>query len=375
MQQNNHRTWAEIDLNAIEHNFKQIQGYVGKTPIMAIIKANAYGHGSFRVAQCLEKAGASYFAVATVNEAIELREQGLKSPIMILGYVGDEDAYLIARYNITVPVYDCLTANVFSNAAKQENKKIRIHFALDTGMTRIGFPARHLNKTVDQILTISKLKNLIIEGIFTHFAVSDTPDGKEFTNIQIKEFHKVIEKLEKHGLHIPLKHCTNSGGVLQYKNGYYDMVRAGIILYGYYPDSSIPHTLNLKPAMRLKARVIQVRNVEAGRTISYGRTYKVTKPIRQAVISIGYADGYLRSGSGNAKISVKGKTAPVLGRICMDMCMIEIPKGVELNRGDEVTIFGDNIITADDVAKASNTICYEILCSASARVPRIYING
>ena len=374
MQQNNHRTWAEIDLSAIEHNFKEIQKYVGNCPIMAIIKADAYGHGSFRVAQCLAKAGASYFAVATVSEAIELREQGVTLPIMILGYVGDEDAYLIARYDIAVPVYDCETAMVFSNAAKKEGKQIRIHFALDTGMTRIGFPARHVEQTVNEILELSKFEGLIVEGMFTHFAVSDTLDGSDFTHTQLDEFYAVSQKLEQAGLHIPLKHCANSGGVLQYKEGYYDMVRAGIILYGYYPDPSLPRTLDLHPAMCLKARVVQVRRVEEGRTVSYGRTYCVTRPINEAVISIGYADGYLRSGSGNVQMSVKGKKAPVLGRICMDMCMIEVPEGVTLKRGDEVTIFGDALITADDVAIAAGTISYEVLCAASVRVPRIYIN-
>ena len=375
MQQNNHRTWAEIDLSAIEHNFKEIQKHVGNCPIMGIIKADAYGHGSFRVAQCLAKAGVSYFAVATVSEAIELREQGVTLPIMILGYVGDEDAYLIARYDIAVPVYDSETALVFSGAAQKEGKPIRIHFALDTGMTRIGFPARHVDETVNEILNLSKLEGLIIEGMFTHFAVADTVDGSDFTHKQMEEFHMIAQKLEQAGLNIPLKHCANSGGVLQYKEGYYDMVRAGIILYGYYPDTSLPRTLDLRPAMRIKARVVQVRDVEEGRTVSYGRTYLVKHPIKEAVISIGYADGYLRSGSGNVHISVKGKKASVLGRICMDMCMIEVPEGVDLKRGDEVTIFGDNLITADDVAIASGTISYEVLCAASARVPRIYING
>lgn len=375
MQLNTHRTWAEIDLGAIEHNFKQIKKYVGDYPIMAIIKADAYGHGSFRVAQSLAKAGASYFAVATVSEAIELREQGVTLPIMILGYVGDEDAYLISRYDITVPVYDYETAKVFSQAAKQAGKPIKIHFALDTGMTRIGFPARHVKQTVKEILKLSKLSGIVVEGIFTHFSVADTLDGAEFTNMQIDEFNAVVLELEQAGLHIPFKHCTNSGGVLQYKSGYYDMVRAGIILYGYYPDTSLPKNLNLKPAMRLKARVVQVRKLEEGRFISYGKTFKTTKPINEAVISIGYADGYLRSGSGNVQMSVNGKKANVLGRICMDMCMIEVPDGVCLSRGDEVTIFGDDVISADDVANASGTISYEVLCAISSRVPRIYING
>ncbi len=373
MQQNKHRTWAEVDLGAIEHNFHVIQQYVGNDmPVMAIIKADAYGHGSIRVAERLAAAGAARFAVATVAEAIELREQGVKLPILILGYVGDEDARLIARYDISVPVYDMETAEVFSLAAQQEGSPIRVHYALDTGMTRIGFAARHLEQTVQDILHVSTMPGLISEGMFTHFAVADSLDGGEFTQQQLNEFRTVADALETAGLHIPVKHCANSGGVLQYKEGYFDMVRAGIILYGYNPDPSLPQVLDLRPAMTLKARVVQVRDVEPGRTVSYGRTYEVTHPIREAVISIGYADGYFRGGSGRAHVLADGKVAPVLGRVCMDMCMIEVPDGADVHRGDSVIVFGPDKITADDVAKAANTISYEVLCAVSSRVPRIY---
>ena len=372
MKQNKHRTWAEIDLGAIEHNFRVIQEYVGDCPVMAIIKADAYGHGSVRVAERLAAAGAARFAVATVSEAIELREQGVKLPILILGYVGDEDARLIARYDISVPVYERETAQVFSLAAQQEGSPIRVHFALDTGMTRIGFAARRVQETVDEIIRLAALPGLVAEGMFTHFAVADTLDGQAFTQRQMEEFRAVAEGLEGSGLHIPVKHCANSGGVLQYKDGYFDMVRAGIILYGYYPDPSLPRVLDLRPAMTLKARVVQVRDVEPGRTVSYGRTYEVTRPMQQAVLSIGYADGYLRAASGRAYVLADGKPAPVLGRICMDMCMIEVPEGAQIKRGDEVIIFGPGEITADHVAQAAGTISYEVLCAASARVPRIY---
>ena len=374
MKHNKHRTWAEIDLNIIEHNFKTIQEHVGDCPIMAIIKADAYGHGSVPVAKRLAKAGAARFAVATVPEAVELRENGIDLPLLILGYVGDEDTDLIAQYDIAVPVYDRETAESFSEAAQQAGKSIRVHFALDTGMTRIGFAARRTEETVREIAELSALPGLIPEGMFTHFAVADALDGEEFTLRQMEEFRAVAEGLEKVGVRIPVKHCANSGGVLQYKNGYFDLVRAGIILYGYHPDASLPRLLDLHPAMTLKARVVQVRDVEPGRTVSYGRTYEVTRPMREAVISIGYADGYLRTGSNRAKVLVDGKVAPVLGRICMDMCMIEVPEGAQVRRGDEVIIYGDGPITADEVAAAAETISYEILCAVSARVPRIYID-
>ena len=373
MKQNNHRTWAEIDLGAIEHNFKVIQQHVGNRPVMAVIKADAYGHGSVQVAKRLERVGAARFAVATVPETVRLRENGIDLPILILGYVGDEDVQELARYDIAAPVYDRETAEVFSEAAQQAGKPIRIHFALDTGMTRIGFAARRVLETVQEISKLAKLPGLQIEGMFTHFAVADTLDGEAFTRRQMAEFQTVAEELERKGVHIPVKHCANSGAVLQYKEGYFDMVRAGIILYGYYPDPALPRTLDLRPAMTLKARVVQVRDVEPGRTVSYGRTYEISHPMREAVLSIGYADGYLRTGSNRVQVLVGGRKAPVLGRICMDMCMIEVPEGVSIMRGDEVTIFGNGPVTADDVAAAAGTISYEVLCAVSARVPRIYI--
>ena len=201
-------------------------------------------------------------------------------------------------------VYDRETAQVFSLAAQQEGSPIRVHFALDTGMTRIGFAARRVQETVDEIIHLAALPGLVAEGMFTHFAVADTLDGQAFTQQQMEEFRAVAEGLEGSGLHIPVKHCANSGGVLQYKDGYFDMVRAGIILYGYYPDPSLPRVLDLRPAMTLKARVVQVRDVEPGRTVSYGRTYEVTRPMQQAVLSIGYADGYLRAASGLSLIHI-----------------------------------------------------------------------
>ncbi|MGM9612733.1 MAG: alanine racemase [Butyricicoccus sp.] len=371
---NKHRTWAEIDLNTIEHNFRVIQEHVGNTPVLAVIKADAYGHGSVQVAKRLAKAGAARFAVATVPEAVQLREHGIELPILILGYVGDEDTDLLTQYDIAAPVYDRETAEVFSQAAQKAGKPIRVHFALDTGMTRIGFAARRTEETVREIAELAKLPGLLPEGMFTHFAVADTLDGETFTRQQMDEFRAIGEGLEQAGVHLAVKHCANSGAVLQYKNGYFDLVRAGIILYGYHPDPALPRTLDLHPAMTLKARVVQVRDVEPGRTVSYGRTYTVDHPMREAVISIGYADGYLRTGSNRVHVLVDGKKAPVLGRICMDMCMIEVPEGTQIKRGDEVTIFGDGPVTADDVAQAAGTISYEVLCAVSARVPRIYID-
>lgn len=374
MEQDKQRAWAEIDLGAIEHNFRVIQQYAGDTPVLAVVKANAYGHGSVRVAERLVKAGATRFAVATIHEAIELRACGITLPILVLGYVHDADAPLLARYDIAATVSDRQTAAVFSAAAQQAGRPIRVHAALDTGMTRLGFAARQVQETVREIAGLAKLPGLILEGLFTHFAVADAPDGAAFTQQQLEDFRAVEQALGRAGVHIPVRHCANSGGVLQYKHGYFDLVRAGILLYGYHPDTALPRMLDLRPAMTLKARVVQVRDVLPGQTISYGRTYQVQKPLREAVISIGYADGYLRTGSNRAQMLVDGKKAPVLGRICMDMCMVEVPCGACAKRGDAVVVFGNAAVTADDVAEAAGTISYEVLCAVSARVPRIYMN-
>lgn len=374
MKQNTHRVWAEINLGAIEHNFRAIAQYTGGCPVLAVVKADAYGHGGARVAQRLAKAGASWFAVATVPEALELRRHGIAQPILILGYVSDAEAPLLVQYDIAAPVYDEGSAQAFSRAAQQADKPIHVHFALDTGMTRIGFAAAQPQQTVQQIAALAGLPGLVPEGLFTHFAVSDTLDGKDFTLQQMQRFQAVADGLAQAGVQIAVRHCANSGGVLQYKNGYFDMVRAGILLYGYHPDVSLPHVLDLRPAMTLKARIVQVRDAQPGSTVSYGRTYTVPHPMRIAVLSIGYADGLLRTASGKAQVLIDGKKAPILGRICMDMCMAQVPEGAAAQRGDSVTIFGEAPLTADDFAAAAGTISYEVLCAVSARVPRIYID-
>lgn len=373
MEKNIHRTWAEIDLNAIEHNFKEISRQVAGTPVLCVIKANAYGHGSVIVAERLQRAGAAYFGVATVPEAIELREHGITLPILILGYVDEADAQMVARYHITVAVYDFDTAEMFAHAAQSVGQDIMVHFKLDTGMTRLGFPAGQIEQTIQQILQISRMKGLKPDGIFTHFAVSDEVNGQAYTAMQQAQFEEICRRLTQNGLDLPVRHCANSGAVLQYQNSYMNMVRAGIILYGFYPDSALNKTIALRPAMTLKAHVVQVRQIEAGVAVSYGRTYETTQKTRLAVLSIGYADGYFRAGSNKAQVMLHGRIVPIVGRICMDMCMAELPEDLEVQRGDEAIIYGAQGVTAETAAAAAGTITYEILCAVSNRVPRIYI--
>ena len=371
MEVNQHRTWAEIDLGAIEHNYRVICEQA-QAPVLCVVKADAYGHGAVQVAKRLEKMDAPYFAVATIPEGVELREAGIETPILILGYVDEKDMDTAAQYGITVPVYDRETAELISAAAERTGKPVTVHYKLDTGMTRLGFPSWECEQTVQDILACSKLPGLISEGIFTHFAVADVPSGEEYTELQYKRFLDVCEGLQAAGLDLPLRHCANSGAIQTYEKMHCTMTRAGSILYGYRPDASVPPVLDLKPAMTVKARVVQVRDIPANTTISYGRTFETAEPTRMAVISMGYADGYLRTGSGKAQVLLGGVKAPVLGRICMDMCMVRIPEGVDVHRGDEVTVFGPEGWTAEDAADAAGTISYEVLCAISRRVPRFY---
>ena len=300
MQPNKHRTWAEIDLGAIEHNYRVICE-AAKAPVLCVVKADCYGHGAVPVANRLQSMGAPYFAVATVPEAVELRENGIEKPIIILGYIDAADMDTVAEYGITAPVYDEETAELLSAAAVRTGRDITVHYKLDTGMTRIGFPSWEREETVRRILECAKKPGLRSEGIFTHFAVADVPSGEEYTEMQYDRFRGVCEGLAENGLDLPLRHCANSGAIQSYKQMHCTMTRAGIILYGYRPDASVPPVLDLKPAMTVKARVVQVRDIPAHTTISYGRTFETGEPTHMAVVSVGYADGFLRTGSGKAR--------------------------------------------------------------------------
>ncbi len=371
MDVNKNRTWAEIDLGAVCHNYKVICEKA-KSPVLCVVKADAYGHGAVRVAKRLQQLGTPYFAVATMDEALELRENGISKPILILGFVNEHEMEPAVKNNITLSVYDYETAKLVSKAASNANGEITVHYKLDTGMTRLGFRSWEKENTIRQILECSRLPGIKSEGIFTHFAAADVPDGKEYTRLQFSRFSAVCEGLKNKGLELPVIHCANSAGIQHYRETHCTMTRAGIILYGCRPDVSVPYQLDLKPAMTLKARVAQVRDIPGNTSISYGRSFTTDKPEKIAVVTIGYADGFLRTGSGKTYVIINGKKTPVLGRICMDMCMVRIPEGENLHRGDEVTIFGPDVWTAENNAAAAGTISYEVLCAVSRRVPRFY---
>lgn len=381
------RCWAEINLQNLEYNFTQIRQHVKtakpEAKVLAVIKADAYGHGAVQAAKILQEAGADYFAVATVQEGVELREAGFTFPILVLGYVGDEDAALLADYDIAAALCDKATAITFSRAAQAEGKSIRVHIALNTGMTRVGFETRSTKENVVEILDALQLPGIEVEGAFTHFAVADVDGGEEFTELQYRRFADMCLELEKNGVHLTYRHCANSAAILQhthtfttdlYEDTAFNMVRAGIILYGYYPDADTRKTVPLKPVMTVKARVAQVRDIPAGDSIGYGRTYVADKPMRIAVFTMGYADGYPRVASNHISVVIHGKIVPAVGRICMDMSFAAVD-GMEVKRGDEVVIFGEGPVSADTLADAAGTISYEILCDVGKRVPRIYIQA
>ena len=365
--------WAEIDLDIIANNMRNIKKLAGDKEVMAVVKADCYGHGALDVAPVLLENGASRLAVAMLTEAIELRNNNITAPIMILGYtplyLGEE----LINYDIEQTIYDLDYAKELSDLALTLNKKAKVHIALDTGMGRIGFlPSQ---ESFNQVCEICSLKGLDVVGIFTHFSSADEKD-KDYTHYQFNQISSFIEKLTEVGINIPLKHASNSGAIIDMPNTYLDSVRAGIILYGYYPSNEVnKENLSIQPALTLKARIAHVKELEQGMYIGYNRTYKTTRKSIIATIPIGYADGFDRT-QNNPKVMINGVLCDVVGRICMDQCMVKIPENLSVNIEDEVLIMGDEAgVTPEDLASRRGTINYEVLCSVSRRVSRDYILG
>ena len=364
------RTWAEINLDNLKYNFKNIREKTEKSAkIMAIIKADGYGHGAVQLARALRKEGADCFGVALCDEGIQLRHHRIEEDILILGIVPDEKIEDIIEYNLIPAVTSFDFADKLN---KRADDKVKIHIKVDTGMGRIGFSCT--NESVKTIKEISMLKNIEIEGIFTHFATADE-ENEEKTLKQFDKFMNFVEMLEKEGVHIPVKHCTNSAAIMRFPQMHLDMVRPGIILYGYYPSMYLKgKEIDLKPVMTLKSLVTTVKTVEQDSEISYGGTYTAKKGEKIATLGIGYADGLLRTLSNKLKVEVKGEKFNQTGRICMDQCMIDVSNANNINAGDEAVIFGENN-SADELAEICGTISYEILCMVGKRVPRVYLNS
>ena len=362
------RTWAEISLDNLEYNFKNIRKKTNKSAkIMAVVKADAYGHGAVQVAKCLKDAGADCFGVALCDEGIYLRKNGIEDEILVLGVVPEEKIDELIEYKL-VPT---ITTTEFAEKLNEKVKeKIKVHIKLDTGMGRIGFPCT--DDTVEKIINISKLDNIEIEGIFTHFATADE-ENTEKTMAQFEKFMSIIEKLEQMGIHIPVKHCANSAAIMRFEQMHLDMVRPGIILYGYYPSMYLKDKeIALKPVMTLKTKVSDVKTLECDEEISYGGTYTAKKGNKIATLGIGYADGLSRGLSNKLIVTVNNEKFKQIGRICMDQCMIEVSNANNINTGDEAVIFGE-YNSADKLAEICDTISYEILCMVNKRVPRVFI--
>lgn len=373
------RTWAEISLDAVIHNFKEIKSKTGNAKICCVVKADGYGHGAVMLSQVYEKLGADFFAVSNIDEGIELRDAGCTLPILILGYTPVTDASRLAQYNISQAVFSLGYAQALSDECTKAGVSVKIHIKADTGMSRIGFMCQQFprdDNSIKEICEACALPNLIPEGLFTHFCVSDEgAEGREFTQKQYDNFIYVRKALESEGLNIEICHCSNSGAIEDYGDTYCDMVRAGIILYGLAPSPKLFGKLNLRPAMTLKTSVAYVKELKKGADISYGRTFTAPKDMKIATVPIGYADGFVRSNAENGYMLVNGQRAKIVGRICMDQTMLDVTDIDYVEQGDEVVVFGTGEHgepTADLIAKNTDTINYEVVCLVGKRVPRIY---
>ena len=362
-------TWAEINLDNLRHNFLEVKKIVApKTKILVSVKADAYGHGLIPVAKVLESCGVDFLGVASIDEGINLRKAKIKSQILVLGLILKKDIAVLLNYNLTPTVCDFDFAHALNSKAKFLRRVVRIHIKIDTGMGRIGVQC---NQAFDLIKKISSLKNIAIEGIFTHFPLADV--NAKFTNHQVNLLKDLNCKLKEAGILIPLVHAANSMGVLGYKSSHFNMVRPGLIIYGLYPKAQLK--IKLKPVLSLKTEIIYLKSVARGFGISYGHTYVTKKNTNIATIPLGYGDGYPRNLSNKAPVLIKGRRFKISGRICMDQIMIDVGK-FKLNVGDEVVLIGSqagNTITTEELAHLALTIPYEIVCGLGSRIPRVYI--
>ena len=366
-------TYAAVDLDAIAHNFEAISEKVN-VPVMVVLKANGYGHGAIEIARLLEDY-ADFFGVSSVPEALELQSAGFTTPILILGHTHPETFPTVVEHGFRPTIFSLEDAMALSQEACKQSKAARFHFAVDTGMSRLGF--QPTEESADICLEISRLPNIFPEGLFSHYATADCKDLTR-AKAQTDRFNGFYQLLKARGIKIPLRHMNNSAGIMNFQN-HYDLVRAGIVLYGLYPSDEVdPQLLKLKPALSWYSRVSHLSLLPAGREISYGGTYVTTAPTRVATVPVGYADGYSRSLSGKFYVLICGKKAPILGRICMDQMMVDVTDIPEVQVGSQVTLVGKDgseQITVEQIAEAAGSFNYEFICGISRRVPRYYIQN
>jgi alanine racemase len=363
-------TFAEIDLDAIRHNL-EIVGHIVKndTRILGVVKADAYGHGIKEVSKAIVDY-VDYFGVASLDEASILRKIGIQKPILVIGAILPEEIEGVFRFNVIQTVSDLDIPKRLSILARARHKEVKVHIKIDTGMGRLGF---WHEGAAGFIKKISALKNIIIDGIFTHFPNAEA--DRVFTHNQIKNFKRLMEELWDNNIYIPVKHTANSMGLIDFKDSHMNMVRPGLMMYGIYPKETLMRAILLKPALTLKTKIIHLKSMPKGRSISYGRTYVTEKPTKIATIPVGYGDGYSRHFSNKAQVLINGIRCSITGRVCMDMCMVDVGHLKNVKVGDDVILIGSQgheIIRAEDLAKLINTIPYEVLCNIGQRVPRIY---
>ncbi len=367
-------TWVEINLDHLRHNLQQFRRHIGpEVQIMAVVKADGYGHGAVEVARAALNAGASSLAVAMADEGIELRRAGIGAPVLLLGYTHPDQAPLMRKYRFTPVIYHLEAARGLSRWFAERGEVLPVHVKVDTGMGRVGVAPR---EAVDFIGAVATMPGLKLEGVLTHFAAADEED-RSFTEAQLEQFEGILEACRARGIEIPIKHAANSAAALQYPDSRYNLVRLGIILYGCYPSPLFASDLlQLRPVLSFKSKIIFCKEVPPGTTISYGCTYRTSRPTRIATVPAGYADGYHRSLSNRGEVLVRGKRAPIVGRICMDQFMIDVTAVDGAKEGDEVVLYGrqgNGEITVDEVAGKLGTINYELLCNVGKRVPRLYL--
>lgn len=372
-----HKTWAEIDLSRLRNNYAEIRRSVNaQTEVMCVVKADAYGHGAEKCAVALYEAGARWFAVSCIEEAMQLRAAFdsrllYGSKILILGYTPPENAAMLAKYDIRQTVYSSEYAKDLSASASKQGCAVRVHFKLDTGMNRLGFDAE--TNAAEAILEASKLEGIAAEGLFTHFACADEDDENDADSVtrkQFERFRRVDEELSQKGLHL-IRHACNSAGTVKYPEFHLDMVRVGIILYGLLPCPIDSEKFSLLPVMTFKSTIAHIHTVRKGERVSYGGIYKAEKDVCAATVPVGYADGFIRGFAGGG-IYVNGKFAPIIGRICMDQCMADISDIPDAEVGGEVVLFGGKPEMLDELARIAGTINYELVCLIGKRVARIY---
>jgi len=377
---------AEIDLRAIAHNVKELRRITHpKSRLMAVVKANGYGHGAVEVAQCALQHGATALGVARIEEGIRIREAGIRAPILIFGYTPSPLAADLLEYDLTQTVYAFASAQALSQAAVLLGRKIKVHLKVDTGMGRLGLLPQNFksnnsaavdSNAIEETLAIAGLMGLELEGVFTHFATADSAN-KSYAENQINLFTNYLKRLHQAGLNPPVRHAANSAALIDLPQAHFDMVRPGIAIYGFYPSHEVKKKkAGLKPAMAFKTRIVHLKKVPAGFYVSYGITHKTQKPTTIATVPAGYADGLNRLLSSRGQMLVHGQRVPIIGRVCMDLTMLDVGGIDNVQVGDEVVIFGqqgNKTLTVDEMAASLNTINYEIVSTITARVPRVYL--